>query len=166
MSALCPHNVRTMSAQHLPRETYILLEMLCDIVRTYISRDICPNNVRTISFFGFQLRCIVRLVSAILRCIYYNWNICRYFFLLSCQFAFLFLSSYYAWSRSVVRPLLFTPVRFITVTYRSTGHLFKTWHPAQCLLRSPQPRPHRTTSRLSTFSHPLAPPPPQALSSK
>ena len=59
-SALCPHNVRTMSAQHLPRETYILREMLCghsaDIVRTYISRDICPHNVRTISFFGFQLR--------------------------------------------------------------------------------------------------------------
>ena len=26
-----------------------------DIVRTYISRDICPHNVRTISFFGFQL---------------------------------------------------------------------------------------------------------------
>ena len=39
--------------------TYILREMLCghsaDIVRTYISRDICPHNVRTISFFGFQL---------------------------------------------------------------------------------------------------------------
>ena len=35
-------------------------EMLCghsaDIVRTYISRNICPHNVRTISFFGFQLR--------------------------------------------------------------------------------------------------------------
>ena len=50
--------------------TYIPREMLCgysadivrtlcghcaDIVRTYISRDICPHNVRTISFFGFQL---------------------------------------------------------------------------------------------------------------
>ena len=28
MSAQCPHNVRTMSAQHLPRETYVLREML------------------------------------------------------------------------------------------------------------------------------------------
>ena len=27
-----------------------------DIVRTYISRDICPHNVRTITSFGFQLR--------------------------------------------------------------------------------------------------------------
>ena len=27
-----------------------------DIVRTYIPGDICPHNVRTISFFGFQLR--------------------------------------------------------------------------------------------------------------
>ena len=56
---ICPHNIRTIFAQHLPRETYILSEMLCghsaDIVRTYISRDICPHNVRTISFFGFQL---------------------------------------------------------------------------------------------------------------
>ena len=43
--SLCGHisleiYVRTMSAQHLPRETYILREMLCghsaDIVRTYI----------------------------------------------------------------------------------------------------------------------------------
>ena len=57
---ICPHNVRTMTAQHLPRKTYILCEMLCghsaEIVRTYISRDICPHNIRTISFFGFQLR--------------------------------------------------------------------------------------------------------------
>ena len=29
MSAQCRHNVRTMSSQHLPRETYILREMLC-----------------------------------------------------------------------------------------------------------------------------------------
>ena len=57
---ICPHNVRTMSAQHLPRETYIFREMLCghiaDIVRTNISRDICPYNVITISFFGFHLQ--------------------------------------------------------------------------------------------------------------
>ena len=51
--------VRTMSAQHLtrdiPRETYILCETLCghsaDIVRTYISRDICPHYI----FLGFHL---------------------------------------------------------------------------------------------------------------
>ena len=46
---ICPHNVRTMSAQHLLRETYILREMLCghsaDIARTYISRDICPHYI-------------------------------------------------------------------------------------------------------------------------
>ena len=53
---ICPHNVRTMSnnvrtmsAQHFPRETYILREILCghsaDIVRTYISKDICPNYI-------------------------------------------------------------------------------------------------------------------------
>ena len=46
---LCPHNVRTVSAQHLPRETYILREMLCG----HISPGI---YVRIISFFGFQLR--------------------------------------------------------------------------------------------------------------
>ena len=45
---ICPHNVRTMSAQHLPRETYILREMLCG----HISPGI---YVRTISFFGFHL---------------------------------------------------------------------------------------------------------------
>ena len=53
MSALCLHNVRTMSAQHLPRETYIFREMLCGhsayIVGTYISRDICPHNVCAMS---------------------------------------------------------------------------------------------------------------------
>ena len=48
MSAQCPRNNRTMSAQYLPRETYILREMLCG--------HISPHNVRTLSFFGFQLR--------------------------------------------------------------------------------------------------------------
>ena len=55
--------VRTMSAQHLAKDICLTREMLCghsaDIVRTYISRDICPHNVRTISFFGFQLCCLV-----------------------------------------------------------------------------------------------------------
>ena len=32
-----------------------LCRYCADIVRTYISRDICPHIVRTISFFGFQL---------------------------------------------------------------------------------------------------------------
>ena len=41
-----------MSAQHLPRETYILREMLCG----HISPGI---YVRTISFFGFQLGRII-----------------------------------------------------------------------------------------------------------
>ena len=54
-----PHNVGTMSAQHLRKDICLTREMLCghsaDIVRTYISWDICPHNVRTISFFGFQL---------------------------------------------------------------------------------------------------------------
>ena len=48
-----------MSAQHPTKDICLTREMLCghsaDIVRTYISRDICLNNVRTISFFGFQL---------------------------------------------------------------------------------------------------------------
>ena len=57
-----------MSAQHLTKDIYVsrgrccadielkLCEHSADIVRTYISRYICPHNVRTISFFGFQLR--------------------------------------------------------------------------------------------------------------
>ena len=56
---ICPHNVGTMSTQHLTKDICLTREMLCghsaDIVRTYISRDICPHNVRTISFFGFHL---------------------------------------------------------------------------------------------------------------
>ena len=54
MSELCPHNVCTMSAQHLVR--HISFVRCCaDIVRTYIC--ISPGiYVRTISFFGFQLR--------------------------------------------------------------------------------------------------------------
>ena len=48
MSALCPHNIS--------RRIYVSRGRCCaDIVRTYISRDICLHNVRTISFFGFQL---------------------------------------------------------------------------------------------------------------
>ena len=62
MSPQCPHYVRTMSSQctHYVR-TFSLVRHIsfarccADIVRTYISRDICPHNVRTISFFGFQL---------------------------------------------------------------------------------------------------------------
>ena len=34
MYALCPYNVRTMSAKHLPRETCIFVRCFADIVRT------------------------------------------------------------------------------------------------------------------------------------
>ena len=60
---ICPHNVRTMFAQHLPRETYILREMLCghcaDIERTYISRDICPHY----NLLGFHLSLFMTIIS-------------------------------------------------------------------------------------------------------
>ena len=46
---ICPHNVGTMSAQHLPRETYIFREMLCghcaDIyLQGYMSAQ-CPHYI-------------------------------------------------------------------------------------------------------------------------
>ena len=46
---ICPHDVRTMSAQHLTKDICLTGEMLCghsaEIVRTYISRDICPHYI-------------------------------------------------------------------------------------------------------------------------
>ena len=46
---ICPDNVRTMSAQHLTKDICLTREMLCghsaEIVRTYISRDICPQYI-------------------------------------------------------------------------------------------------------------------------
>ena len=44
-----------MSAQHLTKDICLTREMLCGHCTTYITRDICPHNVRTISFLGFQL---------------------------------------------------------------------------------------------------------------
>ena len=52
--------VRTMSHKGYMSTREMLCGHSADIMRTYISRDICPHNVRTVSFFGFQLslRCI------------------------------------------------------------------------------------------------------------
>ena len=50
----CADIVRILSG-HCADIVPTLCGHCADIVRTYISRDICPHNVRTISFFGFQL---------------------------------------------------------------------------------------------------------------
>ena len=43
---ICLHNVRTMSAQHLPRETYILREMFCGhSADIYLQGYICPHYI-------------------------------------------------------------------------------------------------------------------------
>ena len=53
MIAQFPHNVHTMSAQHLMKKTYIPCEMLCGrCADIHISPGI---YVHSISFFGFQL---------------------------------------------------------------------------------------------------------------
>ena len=54
---ICPHNTRTIS-HNISRRIYVSRGRCCaDIVRTLCrhSADIVRHNVRTISFFGFQL---------------------------------------------------------------------------------------------------------------
>ena len=50
----CADIVRTL-CRHIADIVPTLCGHCADIVRTYISRDMCSYNVRTISLFGFQL---------------------------------------------------------------------------------------------------------------
>ena len=104
---ICPHNVHTMSAQHLTKDicltmkkTYIPREMLCGhsavIVRTYISRDISPHHI--LLRFSALVDVVLKRVNSVGRL---DMLVSVYFYSLACGAGFyiMFYVSSYAWPK-------------------------------------------------------------------
>ena len=101
---ICPHNVCTMSAQHLTKDICLTRdiprEMLCehsaDIVRTYISRDISPHHI--LLRFSALVDVVLKRVNSVGRL---DMLVSVYFYSLACGAGFyiMFYVSSHAWPK-------------------------------------------------------------------